>query len=360
MRVILTLWMAAAAQIVFAGGANSLAAQDGPLFASHDLVALTIHAPFQDIFEHRGQESEEYPGVVVMRGESGESDTVDVDIRTRGRARLAKRICRFPPLRLDFPKDSVAGTLFEGQNKLKLVTHCQDDREEYEQYVLLEYLIYRVYNTLTELSFRVRLARITYEDTGGDRDTVTRYGFLIEHEDAVAERTGWEYIVAPVIPPDALDPENLAQAEVFHYLIGNTDWSAFKPDGGSSECCHNTKPIGDAATGPVFTLPYDFDITGLLNTRYANQLYRGNLDDMGLRNVRQRRFRGRCRSAPLWPAVFATFNERRSEIEALFRNQDGLDDDVLEETLEYIEEFYEVINDEGRVRREFERRCREI
>ena len=81
---------------------------------------------------------------------------------------------------------------------------------------------------------------------------------------------------------------------------------------------------------------------------------------MGLRNVRQRRFRGRCRSAPLWPAVFATFNERRSEIEALFRNQDGLDDDVLEETLEYIEEFYEVINDEGRVRREFERRCREI
>ena len=359
MRVISTLGVAVAAQIAFAGGANSLAAQDGPLFASHDLVALTIQAPFDEIFEHRGQESEEYPGVVVMRGESGALDTVDVDIRTRGRARLAKRICRFPPLRLDFPKDSVAGTLFEGQNKLKLVTHCQDDREEYEQYVLLEYLIYRIYNTLTELSFNVRLAQITYEDTGGDRDTVTRYGFLIEHEDAVAERTGWSYLAVPGVPPDALDPENLAQAEVFHYLIGNTDYSAFLADPGSDECCHNTKPIG-APVGPVFTLPYDFDITGLLNTRYANRLYRGNLEELGLRNVRQRRFRGRCRSAPLWPAVFATFNERRSEIEGLVRNQEGLDDDVREETLEYIEDFYEVINDEGRVRREFERRCREI
>jgi hypothetical protein len=359
MRVMTTFAIATAASIGFAGGAGSLSAQDGPLFISHDLVALTIRAPFEDIFEHRGEESVEYPGVVVVRAAVGQSDTVDVDIRTRGRARLANRICRFPPLRLDFPRDSVEGTLFAGQDKLKLVTHCQDDREEYEQYVLLEHLIYRIYNTLTELSFRVRLARITYEDTGGDRDTVTRYGFLIEHEEAVAERTGWAYLATPVVPPDAIEPENLAQAELFHYLIGNTDWSAFEADPGSSECCHNTKPIG-ALGGPVFTVPHDFDTTGLVNTRYANRLFRGHLENLGLRNVRQRRFRGLCRSARFWPALFATFNERRAEIEALFQNQDGLDADVLEETLDYIADFYEVINDEGRVRQELEGHCRGI
>jgi hypothetical protein len=357
MRISSTLAVAAAVQILSGAGANRLAAQGGPLFASHDLVELTIQAPFRDIFEHRGQDSEEYPGVVVMGGESGEAHTVTVDIRTRGRTRLEKRICRFPPLRLDFPKNSVEGTLFEGQNKLKLVTHCQDDREEYEQYVLLEYLTYRIYNTLTELSFRARLARITYEDSEGDRDTVTRYGFIIEHEETVAERTGWSYIAAPGIPPRMYDLENLAQAEMFHYLIGNTDYSAVQADPGSSECCHNTKPIG-AQTGPVFTVPHDFDMSGLLNTRYANRLYRANLQSMGLRSVRQRRFRGLCQSQPLWPVVFASFNERRSEIEGLFQNQEGLDEDVLEETLEYIEDFYEVINDEGKVRGEFERRCR--
>ena len=333
-------------------------AQDPPLFTSDDVVTFTIRAPLDDIFDHRRQESEEYPGVVILPDPSGQALTLDVDIRTRGRARLEKRICRFPPLRLDFPKDSVHGTLFEGQNRLKLVTHCQDDREEYEQYVLLESLIYRTYNILTDLSHRVRLARITYEDTTGERDPVTRYGFLIEHEDGVADRNGWKYLKVPVLPPSAVDPENLALNEVFQYFIGNTDWSPFKPDPGSPECCHNSKPIG-SVSGPVFSLPYDFDLSGLLNTRYANRLYRGNLEKLGLRTVRQRLFRGMCTSAPQWPGVFEKFNAKRSDIEALFLNQADLEPDVLEETLEYIEEFYEVINDEGKVRSRLERHCRE-
>jgi hypothetical protein len=358
-RVFFTLGAVGTAQLAFAPGPAPPAAQERPLFTSHELVALTIHAPLEDIFQHRDDESEEYAGVVVVRGGAAEYDTVEVDIRTRGHSRLEERICRFPPLRLDFPKSGVAGTLFEGQDKLKLVTHCQDDREEYEQYVLLESLIYRVYNTLTPLSFRVRLARITYEDSGTNRETVTRYGFLIEHVDAVAERTGWSHIVAPLVPPDAIDPENLARVEVFQYMIGNVDCLAFQAGPDASECCHNTKPIG-TSVGPVFTLPYDFDISGLMNTRYANWLFSGNLEKMGLRNVRQRRYRGLCRSAAFWPSIFTEFNERRDEIEQLFRGQEGLETDVLEETLEYIGGFYDVINDEARARREFERHCLEV
>jgi hypothetical protein len=355
-RVLLTLGVMGAAELAIVSRPASLAAQERPLFTSHDVVTLAIRAPFEDIFGHRGEERVEYPGVVVIRGRSAEHDTLEVDIRTRGHSRLEKRICRFPPLRLDFPKTRVSGTLFEGQDKLKLVTHCQDDRDEYEQYVLLEYLIYRVYNTLTPLSFRVRLARITYEDSEGDRDTVTRYGFLIEHEEAVAERTGWTSIVAPLVPPDVIDPENLALIGVFQYMIGNPDWSAFQAGPGNSECCHNTKPMG-TPVGPVFSVPYDFDLSGLLNTRYANRLYSGNLEKLGLRNVRQRRFRGLCRSAAFWPAIFTSFIEGRTEIEQLFRGQEGLEPDVLEEALEYIGDFYDVIDDEGRVRREFERHC---
>jgi len=347
-----TLALTASAQLLV--GIGPLAAQEGPLFASDDVVTLTIRAPLEEIFEHRQEDSDEYPGTVTVTTPG--ADTLDVEIRTRGRTRLSSRICRFPPLRLDFPRSRVAGTLFEGQNRLKLVTHCQDDREEYEQYVLLESLVYRVYNLLTDLSFRVRLARVTYEDTGGDRETVTRYGFLIEDVEAVAARTGWSYLATPVVPPDVVDPGNLALAEVFQYLIGNTDWSAFKADAGSNECCHNMKPIGGPA-GPVFTLPYDFDVSGLLNTRYANRLFRGNLEELGLKNVRERRFRGLCRSAPYWPEIFGRLNERRADIEALFRGQENLDPEVLEDRLEYIADFYDVINDERAVRREFERQC---
>ena len=352
-----TLLIAFLAQLPNPGG--PLAGQEAPLFESQETVRLTIRAPLERIFAHRGQESVEYPGLITVGTPAQGGETVKVDIRTRGRSRLDRRICRFPPLRLDFPADSVAGTLFAGQNRLKLVTHCQDDREEYEQYVLLEHLVYRIYNTLTELSFRVRLAHITYEDSEGGREPLTRYAFLIEHEEAVAARNGWSYILTPVVPPDAIDPENLALVEVFQYLIGNTDWTAFMADPGSNECCHNMKPIG-APAGPVFTLPYDFDVSGLLNTRYANRLYGANLERLGLRNVRQRRFRGICGSAPHWPAIFARFNELRPTIEGLFRDQEGLNPDVLEDTLDYIDDFYGVINDSGNVRREFQRRCTEV
>jgi hypothetical protein len=355
-RVFLVLALLGGSQLSDAGGPAPLTAQEIPLFASHDPVTLTIRAPFEDIFQHRGQETQEYEGLVLIERPTLGADTVEVDLRTRGRSRLEKRICRFPPLRLDFPKTKVDGTLFAGQDKLKLVTHCQDDREEYEQYVLLEYLIYRVYNTLTPLSFRVRLARITYEDSAGERDTITRYGFLIEHQEAVAERNGWSHLTVPQVPPNVIDPENLALIGVFQYMIGNTDWSAFTVGPDETECCHNTKPIG-TGVGPVFSLPYDFDISGLLNTRYANRLFEGNLQKLDMRNVRQRRFRGLCRSEPLWPGIFATLTERRPEIEGLFRNQEGLEDDVIEERLEYLGEFFDLIEDGDRASREFRRHC---
>ena len=329
-------------------------AQDPPLFASDEVVALTIRAPLEQIFGHRDQESEEYPGVIVVDAGT-RLDTVEVDIRTRGRSRLDRRICRFPPLRLDFPRSRVAGTLFEEQDKVKLVTHCRDD-DRFEQDMLVESLAYRILNVLTDVSFRVRVARITYEDTDGDRDPVTRYGFLIEHEEAVAGRTGWRYLPVPTVPPEATDPDHLALLEVYQYLIGNTDWSAFAADPGSDECCHNTKPIG-APTGPVFALPYDFDITGLVDAPYARNLYQANLQQLGIRSVRDRRFRGVCSTEPLWPGVLATLREHRADIEGLIRGQEGLHPDRRDEALQYVGSFYDELEDEPRLLERFRDTC---
>ncbi len=149
------------------------------------------------------------------------------------------------------------------------MTHCQNNSEAYEQYVLLEYLVYRTYNLLTDLSFRVRLARITYDDTESNRAPVTRYGFLIEDKDLLAARNSVEFLEILDVPINLVDADNLALIGVFQYFIGNTDWSAFRPEPDKDECCHNTKPIGMPG-GPVYSVPYDFDLSGLLNTRYAN------------------------------------------------------------------------------------------
>ncbi len=356
MRIPALALFTAAFLSALAGAPLAVSGQATPLFSSDEVVTLTLRAPFEEIFRHRRGDAEQYPATLEVEVDGGDAALVELQVRTRGRTRLAKNICPFPPLRFKFRKKSLAGTLFDGQDRLKLVTHCRDN-DEGEQHLLLESLAYRIYNHITDYGFRIRLARITYEDTGGRRETVTRYGFLIEDVAEVAERTDWMPLSVPVVPPDAVDPTNLARLELFQYMIGNTDWSAFQSDEEEPTCCHNTKPVGGPA-GPVFVLPYDFDVTGFVDPPYADRLFRGNLEDLGLRSVRERRFRGGCRSEALWPAAVALFNERRPVIERTVLEQEGLAPGVRDDAMDYLAGFYDVVNDPSRFRREIQGRCR--
>jgi hypothetical protein len=325
-----------------------------PLFASHDLLTFTIEAPLSTIFKDRGKERNERPAKLILPGNDGQAMSLDVDIRTRGKTRAERRICEFPPLRLDF--DTAGhGTVFERQNDLKLVTHCQD-RADYQQYVLSEYLVYRMYNLLTDLSFRARLNRVSYVDTDGKRDPVTRYAFVLEHVDAVAARNGWKALRIPAVPPHLVNPQSVALVGVFQYMIGNPDWSLFTVEPGEEACCHNTVPIG-AESGPIFSVPYDFDISGIVNTRYADRLFGPKQRNLGIRRVRERVYRGLCDSAPHLPAIFALVNQKRDAIYALYREQPGLDAEVAKETLEYLDEFYDTINDPRKADRELAKKC---
>ena len=323
-----------------------------PLFASHDVLEFTIEGPLDSVFRERSQDSQSYRAVISYEDSLGARVSVRMKLSTRGKRRLDRRVCRFPPLRVDLPKSKVAGTVFAGQNKLKLVTHCQDGRTEYEQYVLQEYLVYRTFNLVTDLSFRVRLARITYVDTEEDREPLTRYAFFIEPKRMMAARNGWEALDAPGVAPEYFERLPLGTVEVFQYMIGNTDWSAFEARESEDECCHNTEPVGSRA-GPVFSVPYDFDQAGMIHTRYARPDER-----LRLRNVRQRLYRGLCRPWQELEHTLQVFREKRDAIYALYRTQHDLDSKRLERMLEYLDDFYEVINDEKEVADELVDNCR--
>ena len=326
-----------------------------PLFAAHDPLTFTIEAPLSTIFKDRGTQRNERPSKLILTGSDGQSAKLDVAIRTRGKTRAERRICQFPPLRLDF--DTAAhGTVFEKQNALKLVTHCQDDDPQYDQYVLQEYLVYRAYNLLTDLSFKPRLARVTYVDTDGRRATVTRYAFLLEDDDDMAARNAWQALTVRTIPLQAVDPQSVALLGVFQYMIGNPDWSLVTVEPGEDACCHNTVPIG-AASGPIFLVPFDFDITGIVNPRYADRLFEARQRNLGIRRVRERVYRGLCAADELLPSTFELFNQKRDAIYAVYREQPGLDAGVLKTTLEYLDEFYATINDPRKVRQVFAEGC---
>ncbi len=324
-----------------------------PLFTSHDVLELTIEAPFKKVFRERGQESEQFPAVLTYQ-DGGEQVSLNLKVNTRGRFRLQKRTCNFPPIQLDLQKDSVAETIFAGQNKIKLVTHCQSGREEYEQYVFQEYLVYRAFNLFSDMSFRVRLAHITYVDTEENKDPLTKYAFLIEHKDELAARTGWEILGIPQVPPDYFEQDNLNVVAVFQFLIGNTDFSSFQAAPGETECCHNAKALGSMA-GPVFSVPYDFDMSGIINTRYSEVS-----EKVPIRDVRQRFFRGRCVPPDQMARTLQVFQEQKDAVYALYMEQPQLDEKVREKTIEYLDDFYEIIDDDRKVEREIVRDCRRI
>ena len=281
-------------------------------------------------------------------------ETYQVQLRVRGHFRALESTCAFPSLRINFKQKDVEGTLFDGQDKLRLVTHCQGTRED-EQNVLQEYLTYRTYNQLTDLSLRVRLIRMTYVDSKrSSGQQVTKYAFFIEPYAAAAARIGWEELELESVVPFDLDQRQLSTFELFQYMIANTDWSIAFPKLGEKFCCHNALLFGNMA-GPVYPIPYDFDWSGVIDANYAIPD-----EKLGIRSVRQRRFWGVCRGRETLEETIPLFNERRDAIYALYRGQMGMMPREKDRTLDYLDDFYEVINDDEKFTEEIVDRCRPV
>ena len=111
---------------------------DQPIFAKHDILTVRIEAPLTTLIKDRPEEKY-LNGMFYFVDSNGDEQKLDLKFRARGKYRLQKRTCNFPPIRLNFKKGQVKETEFSGQDKLKLVTHCQSRRKNFEQLVLREY-----------------------------------------------------------------------------------------------------------------------------------------------------------------------------------------------------------------------------
>ena len=334
------------------------AAENAPLFASQDPLAVTLRTDIK-LLRDRRPDKDEVEGTFTFPGPEGHPVTIPVKVRTRGNFRRSKSNCNFPPLRLNFETKSLKGTVLEGQNKLKLVTPCQDSRSDYQQYVLQEYLAYKVYQLLTPASFRVRLLHITYEDVNGKYDTRTKTAFVIEDDDAMAARNGGQVVgwdkFDPTGPEDMraavrvltlTDPKDAVMTSLFEFMIGNTDVSL--------PFLHNVVMIS-TGDGRHVAVPYDFDWSGVVNARYAHPDPR-----LQISSVRDRVYRGFCRPG-VDPTVIAERFERiRDSIPPLYQEVKDLDVKQREQALKYYDGFYDVLKDPGRFDREVVKGCRKV
>ena len=202
-----------------------------PLFADSAPLAVTISGPVNAIVRAAQRSTDPQDATLVANGE-----THAIALSARGVSRRRDENCKFPPLSVLFKTKPADSSLFDGQKRMKLVTHCRPEAR-FDQYVLKEYAAYRLYNQLTDKSLKVRLARIRYEDAG--KLVAERMGFFIEDVDDAASRLGKKKIESSGIPASALDREDTARYTLFQYLIGNLDWvMTHGPQ--ANDCCHNS------------------------------------------------------------------------------------------------------------------------
>ena len=311
------------------------------LFESEEILDLTLVMDVKAVTHDKSGDRPYRPAKLAYLDETGKTVSFNIGVKTRGHFRLHSLNCRVPPLRLNFKKKEVKNTVFAGQDKIKLVTHCKN---AFEPLVLQEYLAYKIYNLLTEKSFRVRLVRITYEDTQGKADPLTKYAFFIEHEDHLAERNDGQIIEDATYHQQQTYPVLTTLMAVFQYMIGNTDWVA-------SQGQNVTFLYIDGSTRPII-VPSDFDFSGFVNAPYASP--NSALD---LKSVKERRFMGVCRTEEEFAAAFALFYRHKEAIYTLVRNLAPLEKKVADRSLTYVDTFYDAIDDPRTVQDAFLDTC---
>ncbi|WP_162888033.1 hypothetical protein [Sphingomonas mesophila] len=311
--------------------ALSIAAAATPLFATDEPLRLTIAGPVDQIAKGSPGSSPNRPGTLAVAG----SAPLPITLAPRGITRREKDVCQFPPLRVTFNQPPPAASPFAGQRRLKLVTHCRG-APDFQNFLLLEYAAYKLFNALTPLSFRARLAQVDYTDDAG-RPIVSRYAFFIEDIDDVARRNGMTFArMGERFPVSRLAPRDAARFAIFQYMVGNLDW-ALQAGPAGDDCCHNSRPIAPqgAASAQLSPVPYDFDFSGLVSAPYATPPAM-----IPVSNVRQRRYRGLCRHNAEARALLAEFRAKRPEMAAILGSIPGLSPAVGARATAYLEGFF--------------------
>ena len=319
-----------------------------PLFESDEMLSVVIEAPMQDLSRQRHRRPE-FPGKFRYADASGATHEFAVIVSTRGNSRLD--LCDYPQLRITFDPNETKGTLFEGQIKLKLVRQCLRGRKG-QDWLLLEYGIYRAYNIVTDYSFRVRNLTVTYSDSESSGRDRTQVAFFLEDDTAVAKRLNRERIRPPQVKLAQMTPVETTHNVLFQYLIGNTDFAVRK--GPKAEgCCHNGRVIAETGKQEDWVvLPYDFDYAGIINTDYAMPG-----EGLPLRQVTTRLYRGFCWQNELLPDSIRLLNEKRSEIETALLPSD-VSAGKSRRVKSYIQRFYKIVNDPEELKDRLTDKCR--
>jgi hypothetical protein len=259
-----------------------------------------------------------------------DSTRIEKKIRVKARGAFRKQFCAYAPFWLNIRKSDIKNQHLQDIKRIKVVTQCRNSHT-YGQYVLKEYLAYRIYNILTENSFRTRLVKMKYVDTGRKNRVTESWAFLIEPEEMLAERVNAYAIEKDKLSMNFMEPDAMDLVALFQYMIGNSDYSITGR--------HNVKILGLPGFGTegYTPVPYDFDYSGLVNAVYAIPG-----ENLGIKSVTDRYYLGPCRAEHEFRLAMDHIESYRDEIMQLVNSFPHLDERRKEEIIYYLEEYFKL------------------
>lgn len=297
------------------------------LFEEDDLLEVSLQFDIAK-FLKKADRDQSIDGIMTMHLSKTDSLESKVTLKYRGQSRFER--CRYPPTRITFKKPLYEVSDSGRIKKMKLVNQCQQG-SVYGDYVIREYLVYKLYNVLTDTSFRARLISLNFIDSENKRKTITQYGILLEPEGLLEQRLNLLEVRTKTLSMRHMYPSLIDKIAIFNYMVSNWDWSV----AGQHNVSVFTSLIPELA-GQGIPVPFDFDLTGVVNADYAIPP-----PGLGIETNRDRMFTGICRTREVFQGELMAFLEKKEEFYSVINDFPYLSKAEKRDIIVFLDQFFD-------------------
>lgn len=315
------------------------------LFSNKEILPIKLNYSIREI-RKQSNDSTFINSQISYLDEDGSWKSLEVKLRVRGNFRLNN--CYYPPIKMEIEKSKGKGTLFQGNQKIKIVFPCNMQKNA-DDYIVKEYMAYQLYEVISPYHFKTRLVSISFTENGGNKPKIHELkGIFIEDDDKVAKRHGGD-VLERRINPFGQGGVTSVQNEFFQYMIGNTDYS--------TAVQHNQQLL--FISGQAVPVPYDFDMSGLVNTNYSVVSVVAG-ESLPIQTVRERLYRGFKRDPKIIEQVRQEYLANQTKMMAIVDNLKTEFDEPkdFESARNYISDFFAVLNNDEKFRKAVTERLR--
>lgn len=328
-----------AASALFSQNAEKPAAPPPSLFEffqQQDSLPLLIVDTDWGHLIRKKREEEYQEGKLSFRNAAGELVRLDVKLRARGNVR--KEVCVYPPIKIKLPKKQLSELGFDPAFKdLKLALSCQESKQ-YQECLAREALAYHLYEIVHPIHLKTKVVNI--EGREGDKEKFSFYALLIEDEEEFAARLNSRVLGQGIVRVNVLNRDAYLKMCFFQYMIANVDWSVAHK--------HNLEFVQSPGFEKAVPVPYDFDYAGFIGTHYAVPA-----PTLPIKDVNERYFLGFYVTEEEAMQTAAYFRYLKEDILQCCARFPLLDERGHASAERYLSKFFEVIEDEKRIKREF-------